>query len=226
MAKARLYGKDAKAKETALSVLVHVLGALLKMLHPFMPFITEEVYLHLPGTRGTIMTAPWPAADEGLYFEREAEEAAMAMEAIKAVRNIRAEMNVAPSARPRMVIVSADPGAFSELVPYIEKLAWAGGVSVRTDRAGADEKAVALVCSGCEVFIPLAELVDVEKERERLSKEAEKLENEIRRARAKLDNPGFVEKAPAAVVEAEREKAKKFGRMLETVRERLWNLQG
>ena len=226
MAKARLYGKDEKARSAALSVLVHVLSALLKMLHPFMPFITEEIYLHLPGTEGTIMTAPWPEADEALTFVLEAGQMAVAMEAIKAVRNVRAEMNVPPSARPRMVIVAKDPGALAELVPYIEKLAGAGDVSLKTDRAGAEEKAVALVCGGCEVFIPLAELVDVEKERERLSKEARRLKSEIGRARAKLDNPGFVEKAPAAVVEAEREKTEKFGRMLETVRERLEALQG
>jgi valyl-tRNA synthetase len=172
------------------------------------------------------MTAPWPEADEALTFVLEAGQMAVAMEAIKAVRNVRAEMNVPPSARPRMVIVAKDPGALAELVPYIEKLAGAGDVSLKTDRAGAEEKAVALVCGGCEVFIPLAELVDVEKERERLSKEARRLKSEIGRARAKLDNPGFVEKAPAAVVEAEREKTEKFGRMLETVRERLEALQG
>ncbi|MGI5908111.1 MAG: valine--tRNA ligase [Christensenellales bacterium] len=226
MAKARLYGKDEKARSAALSVLAHVLSALLKMLHPFMPFITEEIFLHLPGTEGTIMTAPWPEADEALTFICEAGQMAVAMEAIKAVRNVRAEMNVPPSARPRMVIVAKDPGALAELVPYIEKLAGAGGVSLRTDRAGAGEKAVALVCGGCEVFIPLAELVDVDKERERLSKEVQRLISEIDRARAKLDNRGFVEKAPAAVVEAEREKAEKFGRMLDTVRERLEALEG
>jgi valyl-tRNA synthetase len=221
MAKARLYGEDERAKAAARAVLLHVLEAVMKLMHPIMPFITEEVYLHLPGAKETVMTAAWPETDPALSFEREAAQVAAAMDAIRAVRNIRAEMNVAPSVRARLILVTPDTEAFAALTPYIEKLAGASGVTVQSGKEGIGDNAVSLVCEGCEVFIPLEELIDIGKERERLQKEAARLEDEIGRARAKLDNPGFVSKAPAQVVEAERAKIEKFSQMLETVRERL-----
>ncbi|MFZ5974705.1 MAG: valine--tRNA ligase [Bacillota bacterium] len=226
MAKARLYGQDEKQKQTASAVLVYVLNALLRLMHPFMPFITEEIYLHLPGTEGTVMKAPWPKADAALQFEREANDVAGAMEVIRAVRNIRAEMNVAPSVRAAIILVTKNKEAYTALAPYIEKLAWASSVTVQNNKDGIGENAVALVCSGCEAFIPLAELVDIQKEVGRLTKEAERLEGEIRRAQSKLRNPGFTAKAPAQVVESERAKIREFSQMLEIVRERLQNMQG
>ncbi len=226
MAKTRLYGDNEKEKETAQSVLVYVLSALLRMMHPFMPFITEEAYLHLPGSSDTIMMAPWPTVVDEFVFGKEAYAVSEVMEVIRAVRNVRAEMNVVPSVRAKVMLVTKQIEDYAPLTSYIEKLAWASSVEVKEDKEGVDDNAVSLVCSTCEVFIPLAELIDIEKEVERLQKESEKLQGEIKRANAKLNNQGFVAKAPEKVVEAERAKIKKYEGMLTTIQERISGLKG
>lgn len=226
MAKPRLYGTDADEKAAAISVLVHTLSSTVKLLHPFMPFITEEIYTHLPGSEETIMRAAWPVANEAFDFAADEKAMAAIMELIRMVRNIRAEMNVAPSKRTNMVVVTSEANAqgFITARAYLQKLAYANDVQVRTDKQGIPENAVSAVSDAAEIYIPLEELVDTAKELERLGKEKTNLESEIERANAKLNNEGFVSKAPAKVIDEVRLNLEKYQNMLEKINERIAGL--
>ena len=225
MAKPRLYGEDAELKRQTMAVLVHVLGGTLKLLHPFMPFVTEEIYLNLPGSGETIMLADWPVA-QALSYERDAQAMQEVMELIRAVRNIRTEMNVPPSHKARITVLTEREDAVSMCTEYIKKLAYASEVSVIKDKSGIPENSVSAVCAIGEAFMPLSELIDIGKETERLTKESEKLSGEIKRAEGKLNNPGFAQKAPEKVVSAEREKLETFRDMLSKVEDRIKMLSG
>ena len=199
---------NGEGRAAALAVLRHTLLCLLKMLHPFMPFLTEAVFRSVPGTKGTIMLSSWPQADDGLDFPEEAREMEDVMEVIRAVRNLRAEMNVSVGRRAHLM-VRAKPGhekAMEEAGDFFVRLAWASGVQLMAADEAAPSGTVSCVCDAAEVFIPLGDLVDIEKEIARLSKEAERVQKEIERAEAKLANPGFTGKAPAQLVAQEREK--------------------
>ena len=199
---------NGEGRAAALAVLRHTLLCLLKMLHPFMPFLTEAVFRSVPGTEGTIMLSSWPQADGGLDFPEEAREMEDVMEVIRAVRNLRAEMNVSVGRRAHLM-VRAKPGhekAMEEAGDFFVRLAWASGVQLMAADEAAPSGTVSCVCDAAEVFIPLGDLVDIEKEIARLSKEAERVQKEIERAEAKLANPGFTGKAPAQLVAQEREK--------------------
>lgn len=226
MAKPRLYGDSKREKDDVLSVLVHVLGETLKLLHPFMPFISEEIYTHLPCSEETIMRSAWPRANPAFAFPEESAAMAGIMGAITAVRNIRAEMNVAPSKRTHQIVVATPERvrAFEQTEAYLQKLASASSVEIRTDKEGIPADAVSVVCEMGEIYIPLAELVNLEKERERLSKEKKNVEGEIARAQAKLGNPGFTGKAPAKVVEETRAALLKNQALLAKICERLESL--
>ena len=224
LVKPRLYEKDG-ADKVAQNVLSFVLIGALKLLHPFMPFITEEIFSGLPTGEDSIMVSQWPKACDCMNFEEEEKRMHIIMDAIRSVRNIRSQMNVVPSRKAKLIIVSEDESIFKDTGVYFEKLASASEVVVTGDKSDVDDSAVNVVVEGATIYIPLDELVDKEKEIERLEKEMKNLEAEIKRVEGKLGNAGFVAKAPAHVVEEEKAKGEKYAKMLEEVRESLAKLK-
>ncbi|WP_195923740.1 valine--tRNA ligase [Clostridium tepidum] len=222
-----LYGENEKSKGIAFNVLHKVLETSLQLLHPIMPFITEEIYTYLYTEYESIVISKWPEYDEILKDEKSEKDMEYIIEAIKSIRNVRTEMNVPPSRKAKLMIYLTENEAersFKEGEVYFEKLASASEVSFLENKETSD-KNVSVVTRGAEIFIPLLELVDIEKEMERLNKEKEKLEKEIDRVEKKLANEKFVSKAPEAVVNAEREKSEKYRAMLKSVLESLESLK-
>ena len=207
IAKPRLNSGDAAQADTARRVLVYVLSEALKLLHPFMPFITEELYQALPGSGETIMTAAWPTADPARSWPEEEEAFEKVMDYIKAVRTMRTEMNVHPAKRTSMVIETADPAPFQKAQVYLAKFAFATDVSFTARYEGSTEGMVQVSTHAARGFIPMMELIDRDKELARLEKEKAKAEKELAMFQKQLANPKFVEKAPAALVEETRAKA-------------------
>jgi len=228
MAKPRLYNREDTSRNAALWTLHHILINGLKLLHPFIPFITEEIFITLDAGE-TIMLSDWPIYKDEYNFAKEEEEIERIKEAIRAIRNTRAGMNVPPSRKAKIFVVSDNNDIreiYNRCSKYIMALASGEEVFVQESNAGIEDNAVSIVVPGAEIFIPFAELVDIEKEKERLTKEAEKLEKEVERTESKLSNPGFVGKAPAKVVEEERAKADKYKEMLEVIRSQIKALKG
>lgn len=221
--KPRLYGDDREAKRAALYTLTYVLEKILKLLHPFIPFITEEIYSYLPTVEGYIITAEYPHYEEADDMLAEEEKMNLIMDGIRNVRNVRAEMNVPPSKKAKIIIVPTDDKrpAMEDGKEYFKSLASASEVEIQDSKDGIPEDAVSVVIDGVELFIPLDELVDFEKEKERLNKERDKALAEIKRVEGKLNNPGFVNKAPAKLVDEEKAKKEKFEEILHTIEERL-----
>ncbi|NFG04320.1 valine--tRNA ligase [Clostridium sporogenes] len=222
-----LYGEDEQSKGIAFNVLHRVLETSLQLLHPIMPFITEEIYTHLYTEYESIVISKWPEYDENLKDEKSEKAMEYIIEAIKSIRNVRTEMNVPPSRKAKLMIYLTENEAetsFKEGEVYFQKLASASEVSFLENKETSD-KNVSVVTRGAEIFIPLLELVDIEKELERLNKEKEKLEKEIDRVEKKLSNEKFVSKAPEAVVNEEREKGEKYKAMLKSVLESLESLK-
>ena len=201
IAKVRLNGADAAEADTARKVLVYVLTQALKLLHPFMPFITEEIYHALPGTGESIMIEQWPQFTEALDFSADEADFEKLMDYIKAVRNLRAEMGVHPAKRSSMVIETSDPAAFRRGGEYLAKFAFATSVTVTEHYDGPTAGMVQAITHSARGFIPMLELIDRDKELARLNKEKAGAEKEIAMFSRQLDNPGFVSKAPAQVVE-------------------------
>lgn len=224
--KPRLYGEDRDVKRAALYTLTYVLEKVLKLLHPFIPFITEEIYSYLPTVDGLIITAEYPRYSEDDNMEIEEEKMNLIMEAIRNVRNVRTEMDVPPSKKAKIIIVPSldKKSAMEDGQDYFKALAFASDVEIRDSKDGIPEDAVAIVIDGVELFIPLDELVDFEKERERLTKEKEKAISEIKRVEGKLSNPGFMGKAPEKLIEEEKAKKEKYEEILKTIEERLSKL--
>ena len=225
LAKAPLYGDDENAASATRATLKYVLVSTLKLLHPFMPFLTEEIYSYLPFTSGSIMVSSWPKVGEN--FPQEAAAMQHIMDVVSAVRNLRAGMNVPPSRKAHIYIVPAegiDGSIFTENESFFQRLASAEGVQV-VAREELPRNVVSAVCPCGEAFLPTGELVDVEKEIARLNKEIANMENEIKRAEGKLNNPGFVGKAPANVVQAERDKLTTNKTMLEALHKRLEDMK-
>ena len=207
MAKGRLYDKETDAARTARGVLVHVLTAILKLLHPYMPFITEEIYQALPHTSPSIMIADYPVFDASLTFPTEEEEIERIITCITAIRARRAEMNIAPSKRAKLYVVTKYESTFRAAGKILEKLASASEV-ILTD-SFTDDNAIAIATDAGNLYIPMSDVIDFDKERARLRAELGKVEGELARLNAKLSNEGFLAKAPAAVVEGERAKLEK-----------------
>ena len=222
-----LYGDDEKAKGVVFNVLYTVLNTGLKLLHPVMPFITEEIYTHLSTETESITIATWPTYDEALNNEKAEKDMTFIMEAIRSLRNLRAEMNVPPSRKAKVMAYASEEAkdAFINGGAYLEKLASASEVTFLDNKDNLDNNLVSVVVKGGELFLPLLDLVDREKELERLNKEKTKLEGEILRVEKKLSNERFVSKAPEAVVNEERAKGVKYKEMLEAVLERIEALQ-
>lgn len=226
LSKPVLYGEDEKAKGVTFNVLFNVLTTGLKLLHPIMPFITEEIYTHIQDKEETITTSKWPEYKEELRDKSAEENMNYIIEAIKSLRNVRTEMNVPPSRKAKVMIYAVEgKKAFEEGTVYFEKLASASEVIFLNSKNDAPENAVSAVTKGGEMFMPLLDLVDLEKELERLNKEKQKLEKEIERVEKKLSNANFVNKAPEAVVNEEKAKGEKYKEMLDAVLERIQSLK-
>ena len=226
IAKVRTYKKDedARAANSALWTLRTVLGQALKLLHPYMPFITEEIYCTLNPQEETIMLADWPVYKEEWNFPAEEEMLAHVKELVKGIRNLRTEMDVPPSRKAKVFIVSEDKAlceTFESMKKTYQNLISASEVDVQSDKAGIGEDAVSVVIPGAVVYMPLEDLVDMEKEKERLLKEEERLKKELARSHGMLNNEKFVSKAPAAKIQEEKDKLAKYEQMMATVQERL-----
>lgn len=224
IAKPRLYNKEAAAERaTAQHVLATVLVSAMKLLHPYMPFITEEIYQCLPHEAESIMISKWPVADENL-IDPEAERGMNAiMDSIKAIRNMRAEVNANPGKKiPAIMLISED---LREVVAhndsYIKLLGGIDNLELRPLNGEKPENAMAAVVTGIEVYLPLAGLIDVEKETQRLSKELAAMEKDLQRAGGKLNNPGFLAKAPEDVIAKERAKYEELSGKIEAVKKRM-----
>ncbi|MBR6543189.1 MAG: class I tRNA ligase family protein, partial [Anaerotignum sp.] len=228
MVKPRLYNKEDSTRAAALWTLKQVLINALKLMHPFMPFITEELFTAIQDTEESIMVSQWPVyKEEWNYKENEAEIDAI-KEAVRNIRNIRAEMNVVPSKKVHVYVVSENADVrhiFEHSKVFFKTLGHASDVTVQADKEGIGEDAVSVVIKDATIYMPLAELVDFAKEIERLEKEKSKLEKEVERVVKKLANQGFVAKAPAHVIEEEKAKEDKYKAMLAQVEERLAQLK-
>ena len=227
LTKARLYGEDEKSKRVAQQVLLYVLDQILRLMHPFMPFITEEIWQAIPHDGEALIVAKWPEYSEALSFK--AEETAMEsiMTAIRAVRNRRAEMNVPPSKKCTLYVVTDKRDIFQSGAGFMTRLAYADDVVVTDKEPEGHEAMASCVTHDAALYMPMSQLVDVQKELERIAKEREKAQKGLSGIQAKLNNPGFTAKAPEAVVNAEREKAQKYESLLKQLDEseaRLKNL--
>ncbi len=220
------YGDDEKQKGIAYNVLYTVLTSGLKLLHPVMPFITEEIFTHLSVDEESITISKWPQYKDELKDTEAEHDMDLVIEAIKSLRNLRAEMNVPPSRKAKVIAYSNEEGkkAFEGGKPYFEKLASASEVEFIETKEGLPSNVVSLVVKGGELFMPLLDLVDREKELDRLAKEKDKLLKEIDRVQKKLSNENFTKKAPEAVVNEEKAKGEKYKEMLKAVEERISSL--
>ena len=208
--KPTLYGEDAKKKQDTISVLCYVLKNMLKLLHPFIPFVTEEIYSHLPGTEGSIMVSEFPRYNMKFSYRKERAAMEKIMDVVKSVRAIKLETGAAPSAKVDLFVVTEQKKLLSDCSVYLNKLCNGGKIAFISSKEDLTEKVVSKILDGFEIYIPLGELVDTEKEIARLKAEIEKTENEIARANGKLSNQGFVSKAPKALIEGEKAKVQKF----------------
>ena len=224
LTKPRLNGDDEAAKESAQRVLLYVLVEILKLLHPFMPFITEEIWQALPHEGDALMMQSYPEYSEALNFPEDEANFGMVMDAIKAVRARRSEMNVPPSRKSHLIIVTDKAKAFTDGEKFICKLAYASGVEVRAELPESADGMVSVITDNARMFMPMAELVDLEKERARMEKELANAKKQLDGQNAKLANENFVSRAPEKVVNAEREKKAKLEALIENLEESLKNL--
>ena len=229
MVKPRLYNSDdAVSQNAALWTLKTVLLDALKLLHPYMPFITEEIFCTLQSEEESIMISKWPEYTADRSFAKEEKDIETIKEAVRGIRNIRSEMNVAPSRKAMCIVVSESEdirNTFTEGKLFFASLAYANEVLVQADKTGIAQDAVSVVIPGAVVYIPFAELVDIAQEIERLQKEEKRLQGELARVNGMLSNEKFVSKAPAAKIEEEKAKLEKYTQMMEQVKERLAQLQ-
>ena len=219
LTKARLYGEDEESKLVAQQVLLYVLDQILRLMHPFMPFITEEIWQAIPHEGEALIIAAWPKFREELCFKAEENAMESIMNAIRAVRNRRAEMNVPPSKKCTLYIVTEKAELFAGGEGFITRLAYADEVKISATEPEGHESMASCVTHDAALYMPMNQLVDVEKELARIAKEKEKAEKMLASIRGKLNNEGFVAKAPEAVVNAEREKAEKFEALLKQLTE-------
>ena len=234
MVKPRLYEKEAsdgmsavdqkKSRSAALWTLQTVLTGSLKLLHPYMPFITEEIFDNIQSKEESIMISSWPEYRADLSFPQEEKDIATIKDAVRGIRNVRTQMNVAPSKHVDMFVVSESEDMrriFSEGKLFFASLAGALGVSVQSDKAGVGDDAVSVVIPDATIYIPLAELVDISAEIERLKKEENRLDGELKRSRAMLSNEKFLSKAPESKITEEKDKQAKYEQLMAGVKERL-----
>ncbi|MBQ2866910.1 MAG: class I tRNA ligase family protein, partial [Firmicutes bacterium] len=226
LVKARLYGDDEEDKKVARYVLVKALKDMLKLLHPFMPFITEEIWSYLPQEGNTemfLMKESWPVYTEALHFEEEEAKLKTAMDAIRSIRNIRAEADAAPSRKLTAVILASGKEAdfMKDTQHFLKNIANVQEITFIDSKDQVPDEVMSAVMNNVEIYVPLDDLLDYKAELERLKKEKTRLEGEVKRTAGKLNNAGFVAKAPEAVVNAEREKLAKYEDMLAKIIERI-----
>ncbi|MBQ4059752.1 MAG: valine--tRNA ligase [Lachnospiraceae bacterium] len=227
MVKPRLYNDEDETKAAALWTLKTVLINALKLLHPYMPFVTEEIFTNLQDSEESIMVSEWPVFTDEWNFAADERAVDAIKDAVRGIRNLRAEMNVPNSKKATVYVVSEKEevrNIFEDAKVFFATLGFASEVLVQADKTGIADDAVSAVIQDAVVYMPFAELVDIEKEVERLSKEQKKLQGEIKRCEGMLNNPNFVGKAPAAKIEEEKAKLEKYKGMLATVEERLSQL--
>ena len=227
MVKPRLYNDADETKTAAIWTLKTVLIDALKLLHPYMPFITEEIFCNIQDEEESIMISSWPVYDEADNFAAEEKAIETIKEAVRNIRNLRADMNVAPSRKALVYVVSASDevkNIFNNSLGFFGTLAYASEVKVQSDKAGIPDDAVSTVIPDAVIYIPFAELVDIDKEIERLKKEEGRLQGEIKRCNGMLNNEKFTSKAPQAKIDEEKAKLVKYTQMLEQVTERLATL--
>jgi valyl-tRNA synthetase len=228
LVKPRLYDREAKGRLEALYVLNKVLADAMKLLHPFMPFITEEIYSHLITGDESIMISAWPEYSDHVLYPAEERQMEFIMDSVRGIRNIRAEMNV-PAARKAKAIFVTEDSQITDLIQNEKstfgRLAGLSEAITQKTKEGIAQDAVAVVVNGAEIYLPLEDLIDMEKEIERLEKEKANLEMELDRVNKKLSNEGFIAKAPADVINSEKEKLNKYSDMYEKVKERLATLK-
>lgn len=228
MVKPRLYNKEDDTRTAALWTLKNVLIQSLKLLHPYMPFITEEIFCTLSQKEESIMISHWPVYKEEYHFKDDEKAVEAIKAAVKGIRNVRAEMNVPPSKKATVIVVSEEEeirNIFDNSKVFFASLGYASEVLIQKDKAGIAEDAVSSVIHGATIYIPFAELVDINKEIERLEKERERLTGELKRVNGMLNNEKFVSKAPKAKIQEEKEKLSKYTSMMEQVEERLSSLK-
>lgn len=228
MVKPRLWKDEDETKAAAIWTLKTVLIQSLKLLHPYMPFITEEIFCNLQDEEASIMVSDWPVFKEEWNFATDEAAVDTIKAAVRGIRNIRTEMNVAPSKKATVYVVSDKEAVrkiFEDSKVFFATLGYASEVHVQADKSGIADDAVSVLIHDAALYMPFAELVDIEKEIERLTKEQGKLQGEIKRAQGMLNNPKFVEKAPAAKIEEEKGKLEKYTQMLAQVKERLNQLK-
>lgn len=221
LCKSRLQGGDEAAKVQAQQVLCYVLTEMLKLLHPFMPFITEEIWQALPHEGEYLMLQKWPEYRAELSFPEEERAMALVMEAISAVRTRRAEMNVPPSKKAHLTVVTDQTAVFELGIPFLKRLAYADAVEIVTEAPADAGAMVSAVTHEARMFMPMSDLVDMEKEKARMEKELGKNKAELEKLETKLQNPGFTNKAPANVVAAEQERAEKLKSLIAKLEEQL-----
>ena len=209
LTKARLYSENADRKQTAIQVLVYVLDQILRLLHPFMPFITEEIWQSIPHEGDALIVAKWPEYSEKLAFKTECDLMESVMDAIRAIRNRRAEMNVPPSKKAALFVLTAKPQVFTEGEGFLQRLAYAETVTMLDKEPENLDGMVTITTSDAKLYIPMGQLVDVAKELERIQKELDKARKNLAVIEGKLSNEKFTARAPEAVVNAEKEKAAK-----------------
>jgi len=228
MAKLPLYGEDEQAKKTTRSILAYVLDNTMRLLHPFMPFITEEIWQNLPHNGESITVAKWPEVNRELSDDQAAGEMRLLVDIIRSVRNIRAEVNTPMSKQIKLHIKAKDEAVLSQLEKnrsYLERFCNPSELVLATEITS-PEKAMTSVVTGAELFLPLEGLINIDEEIKRLEKELDKLDKEVERVQKKLSNEGFVKKAPQKVIEEEQAKEKDYLEKRETVRERISELRG
>lgn len=222
MVKPRLYEDDLEDEQKAQSTLCFVLMRILKLLHPFMPFITEEIYDIMPNKKDMLICETWPLYDAELDFPEETEQINLLIEAVTAIRNARAEMDIAPKKKAELIFVTEDEGIQKTIEALEDNFkTLASTKMIRFMDEYEDKDALVIVLDKLKIYIPLAGLVDYRKEYERLQKEYDHILSEIARAKGKIDNPNFVDRAPAAIVEKEREKLKSYQNMAAEIQESL-----
>ena len=214
LTKARLYSEDEGRKQTAMSVLVYVLDQVLRLLHPFMPFITEEIWQSIPHEGDALIVAQWPEYREELAFKAEETMMESVMECIRAIRARRTEMNVPPSKKAALYILTSKKDIFAEGEGFLQRLAYADEVSLLDAEPENLDGMVTITTADAKLYIPMGQLVDVSKELERIGKELENARKFLKSLEGKLSNEKFVSRAPEAVVNAEREKAAKTAELI------------
>lgn len=226
IAKSRLFDKECPSRLEAQYLLNYVLGVSMQLLHPFMPFLTEEVYsnLILKDRKESIMISDWPKADSIGNYPEDEKMMTTLMGAIRSIRNIRSEMNVAPSRKAHVILVTPDEAIakiFKDGLPFLERLASVSSLETQSTKDGIPATAVAALFAGGEAYMPLDDLIDISKELERLNKEMDRLEGELKRVAGKLANEAFVSKAPEKVINAEKEKQTKYQEMYDNIKDRI-----